>query len=102
MRGWLLYDDQQGVACTDATVCRFVQGPNTPPAGSGSAELATTSASSGKALILAGYNGTRFSQITELSYSTFRQTSDAGNNLAIALQFNVDFDLNDGAVGYQG
>ena len=44
------------------------------------------------------FGGSRLDQMT-LSYSTYRQTADAGNNLAIALQFNLDHDvtaLNDG------
>jgi len=68
----------------------------------GSAELAVAATNEGKALILPDYRGTRLDAITALKYSTYRQTVDPGNNLAIALQFNVDFDLIDGAAGYQG
>ena len=102
MRGWLFVDDQHDTACTDATVCKFVTGPGTAPAGTGSAELATPNASDGYALVLPDYAGTRLDAITILSYSTYRQSADAGNNLAIALQFNVDYDLTDGATGYMG
>lgn len=102
MQGWAFYDDQQGTACSDANACRMVSGPDGQPAGQGSAELAITTSSDGKALILAGFQGMRFDQITELRYATYRQTTDPGNNLAIALQFNADFDLNDAATGYQG
>jgi hypothetical protein len=102
MHGWTFYDDQNDVACTDATVCRLVAGPGTPPAGVGSAELATPLSTDGKALVLVDYAGTRLDAFTTLSYSTYRQTVDAGNNLAIALQFNVDYDLNDAATGYMG
>jgi subtilisin family serine protease len=102
LHGWAFYDDQASVACTTVTVCAMVSGPASPPAGSGSAELATTTAGEGKALILADYKGVRFDAITALSYSTYRQSVDAGNNLAIALQFNVDYDLADAATGYQG
>jgi hypothetical protein len=102
LHGWTLYNDQTDTACTDGTVCLFVQGPSTPPSGSGSAELATPLASDGKALVLPDYKGTRFDAITDLHYATHRQTADPGNNLAIALQFNVDYDLTDQATGYQG
>ncbi len=102
MHGWVFYDDQHDVACADQTVCSMVQGPGLPPAGGGSAELATSTAGDGKALLLPDYGGTRFDQITDLHYSTYRQTADAGNNLAIALQFNVDYDLTDTAHNYQG
>jgi hypothetical protein len=53
-------------------------------------------------LILVSYAGTRLDRVTELSYSTYRSTADAGNNLAIALQLNVDYDVTDAAAGYQG
>jgi len=102
MHGWTFYDDQHSVACTNATVCDLVQGPAGTPIGSGSAELATSSSSDGPALILADYGGTRFDRITQLRYSTYRQSADAGNNLAIALQFNVDYDLNDQNASWQG
>lgn len=102
MHSWMFYDDQHDVACSDVTVCQLVQGPAGVLAGSGSAELATPAAGDGKALVLPGYAGTRLDQITDLRYSTYRQTADAGNNLAISLQFNVDYDLTDAATGYQG
>ena len=102
MRGWILVDDQHDSACTDATVCRFVTGPATAPAGSGSAELATPNAGDGYALILPDYAGTRLDAFSTLSYSTYRQTADAGNNLAVSLQFNADYDLTDGATGFMG
>ncbi|MBX4189475.1 right-handed parallel beta-helix repeat-containing protein [Candidatus Parcubacteria bacterium] len=102
MHGWTLWNDQSDTVCTDATVCRFVTGPGTPPVGNGSAELATPLSTDGKALLLADYAGTRLDAFTALSYSTYRQTADAGNNLAIALQFTVDYDLTDGATGFMG
>lgn len=102
MRGWASVDDQHDSACTDATVCKFVTGPGTAPAGTGSAELATPNAGDGYALVLPDYAGTRLDAITTLSYSTYRQSVDAGNNLAIALQFNADYDLTDAATGFMG
>lgn len=102
MHGWAFIDDQQSTACTDVTKCQLADGPATPPIGSASAMLATTAASDGVALMLQDYAGTRLDQITELRYSTYRQSTDAGNNLAIALQFTVDFDLNDASNAWQG
>lgn len=102
MRGWEFYDDQQGASCTNANSCAMVQGPTGAPIGNGSAELATRATSDGPALILPDYAGTRFDHITQLRYSTYRQSADAGNNLAIALQFNVDYDLNDQNASWQG
>lgn len=101
MKGWLLYNDQNGTACS-GSACQLVTGPTGRPLGSGSAELAVAATSEGKALILPEYKGLRFDDITSLSYSTYRQTADSGNNLAIALQFNVDYDLVDASTGYQG
>lgn len=102
LHGWSFYDDQQDVACADSNVCRFVSGPGTVPLGSGSAELEVSATSEGKALVLADYKGVRLDQLTTLSYSTYRQTTNSGNNLAISLQLNADFDLSDNATGYQG
>lgn len=102
MHGWAFYDDQHDAACVDASVCRMVQGPGTTPLGAGSAELATPAQGDGNALILNDYAGTRLDSITSLNYSTYRQSTDAGSNLAIALQFNVDYDLDDASVGWQG
>jgi hypothetical protein len=102
MHGWSFINDQTGGVCADSTVCRLMTGPAPAPLGTGSAEVTTALSTDGVGLALQGYQGTRLDAITELSYSSYRQTTDAGNNLAIALQFNVDFDLTDPAVGYQG
>ena len=102
MRGWSFYNDQNGTACSDSAVCRMVDGPPGQPLGTGSAFLSTPAASDGKTLVLKDYAGTRFDAITELRYSTFRQSVDAGRNLAIALQMNADYDLTDQSIGYQG
>jgi len=69
MHGWIFYDDQHDSTCTDATVCRMVSGPS-GSAGSGSLELVTSSSSDGKAAVLADYAGTRFDQISALTYQT--------------------------------
>jgi hypothetical protein len=102
MRGWGFYNDQNSTACTDATVCRLVVGPGSVPVGAGSAELAVAGASEGKALVLVDYKGVRLDQLTTLRYSTYRQSTDNGSNLAVALQLNADFDVTDNATGYQG
>jgi hypothetical protein len=102
MRGWVFYDDQHDTPCASSDVCRLVQGPIGEPAGAGSAELAAPTATDGNALILPDYLGTRLDRFTELRYSTYRQSGDPGNNVAIALQFNADYDLVDQFTGYQG
>lgn len=81
----------------------FVGGPATPPLGSGSARMVldATTASRHRLLTLA-FAGTRLSQITSLEYSTHRSSADAGNNLAIALQLDTDYDLTDANTAWQG
>ena len=97
MDGWIL-----AVEGVTGSTGGFATGPTGQPLGSGSAELTLTTALQGHVLALPGvFGGSRLDQMT-LSYSTYRQSVDAGNNLAIALQFNVDYDLTDAATGYQG
>ena len=102
MQGWSFHDDQIDAACSDVAACRLVSGPTGAPSGTGSGELATASAADEKSLVLAAYAGVRLDQLTELRYSSFRQTHDRGNKLAIALQLNVDYDLGDRAGGGEG
>ena len=102
MGGWAFTNDQTNTACTTTTLCALVTGPTSMPSGSGSAELAIQASTDGIAIARAGYTGVRLDQLTELSYSTYRQSADAGNNLAIALQLNVDYDLSDADSSYQG
>ena len=102
MQGWTFYDDQHDTTCTVASVCAMVQGPTTVPLSTGCAELAASVASDGTSLALSAFKGVRFDSIASLGYATYRQTADAGNNLAIALQINVDYDVTDQSAGYQG
>ena len=44
----------------------------------------------------------RLDSITELQYFTYRSSTDSGNNLAISLQFDMDFDLTDADTTFQG
>ena len=102
MHGWVFIDDQQNVPCGDTLACRLVAGPMAPPLGNGSAELSATTQTDGLALSLADYAGTRFDDLTTLSYATYRASPDSANNLAIALQLNVDYDLTDAVESWQG
>ncbi len=77
----------------------FVNGPATPPAGSGSAEF-TLDDTGGMALGTALHAGTYLRDINTLTYHTYRQSG--GVNLAPALQFNIDYDLTDGDNSWQG
>jgi len=75
-------------------------GPATPPAGIGSARM-TLSGTQRELLYLGAttYAGTRFSDITTLSYSTYQTSSGV---TAISLQFDVDYDLTDLNTSWQG
>ncbi len=91
---WAFFQETAGVASGS-----LVTGPATPPLGTGSARL-TVDTAAGMAFGRAGYSGTKLSDITRLSYSSY-QTSGAPS-VAIAFQFDVDSDLSDGNTGYQG
>jgi hypothetical protein len=79
----------------------FVAGPGAPPSGSGSANLRVTSSAQG--MILAKPTGPfRLADVTTLSYSTYRASADAGNNLAVALQLVADADRTDENNTFQG
>lgn len=101
MHGWWFSDDATGGVCTDGTRCRFVEGPAATPLGTGSAELAATDLADAT-LVLDAYAGTRLDHITALGYSTYRQSVNAANNLAVTLQLNVDYDLKDKFTGEMG
>lgn len=94
MQGWGFYQETPGAATGT-----FVTGPGVPPLGSGSARM-TVDSTAGIMLFLPAYGGTYFRDITTLQYSTYR-TSGAPA-LAIALQFNVDYDLTDADTSWQG
>ena len=97
---WVSNDDNTAAA-GDVT---FVNGPATPPKGIGSARLTTTPPGGISALVYTNLANaaTRFSQISDLRYSTYRSSADAGNLLAISLQLNVDYDKTDTTTSWQG
>jgi len=76
---------------------QFVEGPGTPPAGTGSAEL-TIDSTGREILTNAQFAGTRLDNITTLSY----WTNGSSNLLAPSLQFEVDSDLTDANNAFQG
>ncbi len=97
--GWAFFDDQG----TGGTPGSYVAGPATAPLGHGSMHFVINAANQGQALGLAPNDGgTRLDAISELTYSTYRSSADAGNNLAIALQLDLDFNLSDSNNGFQG
>jgi hypothetical protein len=96
--GWAFFDDNGNGNGGGA----FAIGPAVAPLGAGSAGLNLTASNAGWALGAAILGGTRFADLTTVAYSTYRQSVDAGNNLAIALQFNFDADVTDAANAWQG
>ncbi|MBA2453226.1 MAG: hypothetical protein H0V47_08655 [Chloroflexia bacterium] len=78
----------------------LVNGPDTPPIGAGSANLTVPNGAGGVVLAVAAFQGTPLADMTNLEYSTYR--ASGGPALAIALQFNIDFDLADGVDTFQG
>ena len=96
MQGWVFFDDGTAGPCTGT--CAMVNGPGSPPAGSGSARLTLVGTGERPTLgaLLAQLAGQKLADIHTLSYSTYKTTPTApGNVLAIALQFNVDNDVTD-------
>ena len=96
MNGWT-FDNDDFVGGAGA----FVSGPDTPPLGSGSARMILEGDARYR-LITLDYAGTRLADITKLEYSTYRSSADPSNSLAIALQFDIDYDPNDAFTGWQG
>jgi hypothetical protein len=95
--GWGFVDDN-GNGGTSG----FQPGPATPPAGVGSATLGVSAANQGYTLVWGQVPKVRLADITSLGYSTYRQSVDAGNNLAISLQLNVDYNGTDADTTFQG
>jgi len=100
MNGWTFLSDNDLSPCTSPT-CEMRTGPLTAPSGAGSAQISVPGANDRNILALAAYQGVSLSSITRLEYSTLRQSADPGNLLALALQFNVDYDPNDAITGWQ-
>lgn len=96
MRGWNFVNDGTGAVGSGD----FVKGPATPPAGKGSVHFKLASDGNDRQIIgTKGYIGTKLSDITTLQYSTYRASEDAGNNLAISLQFDIRYRPTDTAYG---
>jgi hypothetical protein len=89
MQGWAFVDDNG-----HGGVGQMVSGPETAPLGSGSAELSVSASNQGYMLATPAYAGTKLSDITDLSYSSYQ----TGPTLAIALQFDVNLT----GSGYEG
>lgn len=78
----------------------FVNGPDSPPLGTGSAQFILDTTGSGLILGTQIFAGTALDDLTTLEYSTY---NSVGNNLvAPALQINIDYDLTDSTTTWQG
>lgn len=95
--GWTHEDDNLGGDAGHG----YVDGPGTPPAGSGSYRMALSAPNQGIILYNSFGQGTKFTDITQLRYSTY-QTSNPGGSTAISLQFTADNDLTDTDNGFKG
>jgi hypothetical protein len=79
---------------------QFELGPATPPLGGGSANLIVDSTGR-QILVTQVYAGTRLDQITELRYSTYKNTNP-DQAIDIGLQFDIDYNSTDANTAYQG
>jgi hypothetical protein len=95
--GWAFFDDNPGTGTGSGG---FEAGPATPPLGAGSAFL-TVDSQGRYAVATAAYAGTRMDDIPGLLYSSY-QNNNSNTVVAISLQFDIDYDLNDAATNYQG
>lgn len=75
----------------------------TAPLTDGSAEFSLDGTQNGRLLIgTVDFNGVRFDSLTALSYDSVRTSFDAGNQLSVAMQINVDYDSTDASTAWQG
>lgn len=96
MKGWV-FAEESG----DNTLGSFVPGPDTAPAGLGSAQFELDDSADGLILALpGGYPGTRLDELTAVSYSTYQQS--APGEQAATLQIHIDYDVTDGDHSWQG
>ncbi|MDQ3065905.1 MAG: hypothetical protein M3R12_01965 [Actinomycetota bacterium] len=93
MHGWAFFQE------TPNGSGMMEEGPENPPAGKGSANLIVDS-TGGMALGKAAYQGVYLRDFDRLVYSTYRKQGLPP--FAIALQFNIDRDLNDADESFQG
>ena len=94
MNGWFFFNE--GANGTG----QFELGPATPPLGGGSANL-IVDATGRESLGTQAYAGTPLSQISEMRYSTYKNTNP-DQAVDIGIQFDIDYDTTDAVTGYQG
>ncbi len=91
---WFIYNDEtNGI---DNALGSLVNGPGTPPIGTGSAQISVTGTQR-RNLATYQFSGTPLAAISSLRYSTYNPSAGNGGsaNRAGYLQFNVDFNGSD-------
>lgn len=94
MQGWGFFVE------SGAGAGALVEGPASPPLGTGSAELAVAGVGDRMLFGTLAFQLMPLSAISSLSYSTFR--SAGGPALAPSLQFDIDTDLTDANTSWMG
>ena len=91
---WFFYNNELDVI--NNTLGSFVAGPDTPPLGSGSAQI-SVSGTQRKSLATFQFAGTLLNSITTLKFSTYNSAGGNGGSATSSgyLIFNVDFDGSD-------
>lgn len=100
IQGWSFATEQAGRSGPGTGT--FVNGPLTPPAGSGSAQLTTVNASDTQMLAKAAYQGAKLADMNTLEYSTYQAATNTSPSDAIALQLSIDKDVTDTDNSSQG
>ena len=91
---WFFFDNN--LDKIDNTLGSFVTGPDTPPIGTGSAQI-SVSGTQRKSLATFQFAGTLLNSITTLKFSTYNPSSGNGGSVSSSgfLGFNVDFNGSD-------
>ncbi len=88
---WMLYTR----AGTPPTAAAFVEGPGTPPLGTGSFQTTTVTGAEKVQLFNYDHVGTKLSDVAKIAYSTYRTAGSADQLPAL----NVEIDFNGAAAG---
>jgi hypothetical protein len=96
-RNWAFFDDFGSGSGAGG----FEAGPGTPPIGTGSAFLTVDSTARHAFEVFTHYAGTRMDDISTLQYRSY-QDNNANTVVAISLQFDIDYDLNDANTAFNG
>jgi len=82
-------------SATGSSSLNFVNGPATPPCGTGSAEFRIDSTGASNATLAnVNYNNTMLSDLTALSYNTFVSSAPSSGGQAVFIALSLDLDGN--------